>query len=343
MDKIKKMLAVSAAIVTLLAAGCSKNKDSSSQSDDTSVSESSSQTEDSSSAADSSKPVEIVQGDKIKTAAAFFDNENYEYEFRLTGDGTNAKVSIAKNSGNYMKVTEYAAGSMTIICVGDTTYRYDSLTKTYSKKKGGYSSLSEGNMITETVKKKLAPTNTHKNKEDAEKYDHEEYTYTAAAYITVLDFYFDKSTGRLAKYTATYSVEGEDNEVQTREIRKMSPGTAPAIETTEEKVRQSYTDFDNLTEQRREDLCNRMIAEYGITDDELYNFGLTKYDLKTVEYEKFAGMLLANAKTSKDDSSKTDSSKPDSSQTQESSAADSKDSSKENESSAADSSEADSR
>ena len=88
-----------------------------------------------------------------------------------------------------------------------------------------------GNLIVQTVKQSLEPTKTHIDPEESKKYDAEEYTYTAGTYITVLDFYFDKTTGELKKYTVTYSIEGRDNQVETREIEKMSaaPVNVPAF------------------------------------------------------------------------------------------------------------------
>ena len=300
MDKIKRSLVVITALCMMLVSGCSK---SSSSQDDTSSSaaESSSEAVKESGdprAADSSEtqsPKQEGLSDRIKKAAAFFDNEEYEYVCKVNGTGIDATITLVKNKGMYRQTTDYGIGQAYVICDGSNTYCYDTLTKCFIKEVGKIQTEPAGNIITETVKNELQRTSTHINAQDAKTYDAEEYTYTGGTYITVLDFYFDKTSGDLKKYTATYSVEGRDDDVETREIVKMSTKDITALSFKERALREEYADYNSLTQDKREELCKKIMTERKMTDDDLYNAGLTVYDLKNVSYEKFFTAVVGAA------------------------------------------------
>ena len=319
MSLIKRSLILLAAVVCLLSAGCS-NKNSSSQSDESSQTESS-QAENSSSSesdsSDSSEPAPVKQGEKIKAAAKFFENSSYEFSEKVSGQGADATVTMIKNEGLVCQTTDYGFGKSVIYCKGADTYRFDDVTKALEKKVGTITTDPTGNIITEVVRKELPPTKTHINAKDAEKYDCEEYTYTGGTYITVADFYFDKSTGMLAKYTLTYSVEGKDDEVQTREVLRMRTGEAITDPHDEINIRKNYTDFPALSEEERDTFCKALMAKYGVKDEELFAAGLSTHDFKTIKYEDLSAFFIGYAAEHplKDDS------KPDSSSTTDSSSA----------------------
>ena len=296
MSMIKRSLILLAAVVCLLSAGCAKNKSSSGS--ESAADTSSSQVQDSSSGEDSSsdpQAEQTQQGDKIKAAAKFFENEKYEYVCKVTGPYASAKISLAKNFGECMQVTDYGFCKSVIYCKGADTIRYDDLTKAFVNEVGNITTDPTGNNITETVKKNLPPTKTHIDEKDAQKYDAEEYTYTAGTYITVLDYYFDKQSGALAKYTVTYSVEGKDDEKETREIVKMSSSEVSAIDFSENQLRENYTDFNALSEAEREKFCKELLEKNGVKEEDLFQEGLTMFDLKKISYSDFSGFLIGFA------------------------------------------------
>ena len=301
-----------AAVVCLLSAGCS-NKNSSSQSDESSQTESS-QAENSSSSesdsSDSSEPAPVKQGEKIKAAAKFFENSSYEFSEKVSGQGADATVTMIKNEGLVCQTTDYGFGKSVIYCKGADTYYFDDVTKALEKKVGTITTDPTGNIITEVVRKELPPTKTHINAKDAEKYDCEEYTYTGGTYITVADFYFDKSTGMLAKYTLTYSVEGKDDEVQTRQVLRMRTGETIEDPYTEYDIRKDYTDFTALTDEEREKFCKELMKKYGVKDEELFAAGLSTYDFKTIKYDDLSAFFIGYvAEHPQKDESKPDSQK----------------------------------
>lgn len=237
-------------------------------------------------------PVEKEQGDKIKAAAKFFENEKYEYVCKVTGSGTSATITLKKATGEVMQTTDYGFAKSCIYCKGPDTMRYDDVTKAFVMEVGSITTDPTGNNITETVKKNLSPTKTHIDSELEQKYDVEEYTYTAGTYITVLDYYFDKTSGALSKYTITYSVEGKDDETETREILKMSSADVSKIEFSEYQIREKYTDFNALSEAEREKFCKDLLEKYGVKEQDLFDEGLTMFDLKKISYSDFSGFLI---------------------------------------------------
>ena len=319
MDRIKKTVLTLAAVCALLVTGCAKKGSSSSVSDSSSASEQSSaadsQSDSSQEQGDSSEPVKNELSDNIKKAAAFFDGENYEYVCKVTGDPHDAQITLIRDGNVCFQSTAYKGGEAFVYCDGKDTYRFDTFTMTYQKEKGKVTLSPSGNLITEAVKKELPATKTRISNFDTEKYKVEEYTYTAPAYITVLDFCFDKTTGELKNYTATYSVEGRDNEVQYREVLKMVSGGAKVKDISAETITRDYTELASLSEEKREELCRKLFIEYNIKNEDLYENGVTLYDLKTIKYTDLAGAVIANAadaqplkKDKKDDSSEKDSS-----------------------------------
>ncbi len=281
-----------AALVFTFAAGCSKNN-SSSQTDDSSVSESS-VTEDSSAQDESSErePVQTEPGEKLKAAAKFFESDKYEFVCKVSGIGADAVLSIVKTPGMYSQITDYGFGKAYVYCNGAETYRYDDITKSYVYEIGKITTDPNGNTISETVNKKLPQTKTHINSDYAEKYDVEEYTYTASSYITVLDFYFDKQKGTLSKYTVNYSVEGKDDETEVRDVTKMETSNVSKVEFNSYKIKADYTDFKALTETKRDEFCRATLEKVGAKEEDLLEAGITMFDLKKISYDDFSAFII---------------------------------------------------
>lgn len=292
MNLYKKTLILLAALVFAFTAGCSKKNDSSAQDQSSDAVSSQSDSSQDDSSTQSQAPVKVDQGDKIKAAAGFFENEKYEYICKVTGSGADAVVTLAKNNGVCKQTTDYGFTKSVIYCKGADTFRYDGITKAFVKEIGKITTDPTGNLITETVKKELPPTSTHINAEDAKKYDAEEYTYTGGTYITILDFYFDKKTGMLSKYTVTSSVEGKDDEVETRQVLRMTSKDTADIDFSEIELRNDYTDFSALSETDREQFCKKLFERRGVKEEDLYEAGLTMFDLKKISYDDLSAFMI---------------------------------------------------
>ena len=292
------------AAVCLTAAGCAKDKGSSGESSSqesspgaSSAAEDTSAGQDSSSAESDGSRQRNVMGDKILKAAAFFDKANYEYVCTVKGSGRDATITLVKNQGIISQTTDYGDVKAYIVCSGDQTFRYDTLTKTYAKDVGTIVSDPSGNLIVQTVKKGLERTHTHIDSQEEKKYDCEEYTYTGQTYITVLDFYFDKITGDLRKYTVTYSVEGRDNEVETREIVKMSDTSVSDVTFDERRLtREGYAAFGAMTDSQREEYFKKLMETCKLSNDDLYAVGFTPYEFKTASYSEISAAFIAASK-----------------------------------------------
>ena len=161
MSFFRRAVILLAALVITLSAGCSKKDNSSSQQDDSSVTESSAAD---SSAADTdsseSVPAQVEQGEKIKNAAKFFENDKYEFVCKVSGIGADAVITIVKDTGMYSQVTDYGFAKSYIYCKGAETFRYDDVTKAFVHDISSVTTDPQGNIIRETVKKKLPPTKT---------------------------------------------------------------------------------------------------------------------------------------------------------------------------------------
>ena len=291
------MLAV---IFTVSFSSCNKggnnesSPESSSQESSSKAENSSSKTEssisDNTSGTDSSQ-AEVVQGDKIKKAYEYFTGNEYSFKERITDSSGNAKIITETRKGDdFYRLQETSQGRNGKIKSGDESYEFDYECGIFKKSDDTFPE----NMIKSVVEKKLPQTSTHIDKTNTEKYDVEEYTYTGSTYITVLDFCFDKKSGRLAKYNVTYQVEGKDDETESREFVYMK-------NTADEKMLKTdfiskLTDFENLKEDERAQYCKMIIDKVGIGADDMINHGMTTDKLKIISYEDFTDFIYSSKK-----------------------------------------------
>ncbi|MGN0594582.1 MAG: hypothetical protein ACI4I6_05445 [Hominimerdicola sp.] len=303
--KTKKILACA---VTLLmcftAVSCSKS-DSESSSEKSAESSSSSVSENSSSAAESSSAdseessqtdedsstlsesaVETEQGEHIKKVYDFFKNENYTLKMTVTDSEEKVtEITRVVRGEDFFQLQKNNIGESGMVRVEDKTYDFNKVCGIYQN----VTTTSLDNMIESVVDEQLPMTNTHVNEQDLEKYDVEEYTYTGDTYITILDFCFDKETGDLVKYTVTYSVEGEDDMTEVREIAEMSTEIDESVFNTD--FTETLTDFSSLAEDQRLGYCQGVCNTAGVTTDEMYEFGIDTDKLKTISYDDFVSLV----------------------------------------------------
>lgn len=336
MIRLKITAALCAALIAVMCAACSdsgSDKDISSK--NSAVSEADkSDGKDSSSDNDADSSVggneDSSQTDYSNTLLGrtydFLNSESYSLRIKYTDfEGKVTEIYKVSDGDDFYQLQTNDIGESGSIRVGEECYDFDLVCGIYRKS----SAEKPDSIIESVIEENLPMTSTHINEEDAEMYDVEEYTYTGDTYITVMDFCFDKSTGALVKYTATYSVEGEDDVTETREFYDFIPAFEPievlssdgdsslaaddssvtesslddnsseseaVIQEIDRSVFntdfiQTLVDFNNMTEERRLGYCQAIFVTAGVSADELAQAEITDEKLKTISYEEFTSVV----------------------------------------------------
>ena len=113
--------------------------------------------------------------------------------------------------------------------------------------------------------------------------DCEQYTYTGDTFITVIDFFFDKSDGHLVKYTTAYSVEGRDDIVETRTVKKLEKGADTSVFNA--YFADTLVNFDTMSEPQRQGFCQGLCATWGVTADEMFRLGVSSDSFGKIDYD----------------------------------------------------------
>lgn len=298
MNKRKFLAAVTALVITACLAGCSnknKTEDSSSNTDqNSSLSDSSLNDKESSSVSDSSlsdnssQTESNVQGEHIKKAYEFFTQKNYSFKERITDEnGDVSTLAITVRGEDFCQQQENSLGKYGAVKIGGEAYKFDYACEIYEKA----DLTAPENLIKATVENNLPKTETHIKEEDMKKYDVEEYTYTGATYITVLDFCFDKKTGKLVKYNVNYLIEGKDDVTQVREIYDMSDKADEAL--LNAAPIKAMTNFGELNEDARASYCQMIIDAKNISSDNVVTMGMTTDKLKTIAFDEFVDFIYS--------------------------------------------------
>lgn len=247
-------------------------------------------------------------GKYIKKAYDLLKSDNYTMHMTYENfEGHTEEVYRIVDGRNYYQLQTNDIGQSGTIRVGDECYDFDMVCGIY--RKNNHSRLDS--MIESTVDDDLPKTSTHISKEDAEKYEVEEYTYTGSTYITVMDFCFDKTTGVLVKYTVNYMVEGingDEEMSETRYIREISSNDGYELTPTDDETTSAedmfaekdvfdlgfmskLVDFDNMTEDQRLGYCQAIFVTAGVTADELADAKITDRDLRIIGYDAFTSLV----------------------------------------------------
>ena len=287
----KSAVIILALCFAFTAVSCGKGGNNSSSTADSggtlsSVSENSSESLQTESSSSETETTKNVQGKLIKQAYELFSGNNYTLKMKFTDSDKNVvNVTRTVNGTKYCQVEQRKNNSRGYISDGSKNYAFDSTNGIY----GTTEEVSITTAVEAVVDDNLPMTTTHLSSQDTEKYDVEEYTYTGDTFITVMDFSFDKKTGNLVKYTATYSVEGEDDVVETREYTEIKKGADEKL--LDMSVLKKLTDFNSLDENARETLCRKICEKNGITSDMLTKDGFTYDGFKNISYDNFVDLI----------------------------------------------------
>lgn len=233
----------------------------------------------------SDAPGENHIGEHLSAAYDILTGDKYTYKLTLEAADLPKAVEIEryKSGSRLYQSQQTAAGKRGFLSDGSKVYEFDYLT---------YSYTDEGavlpDVIESVVKENLPQTSTHiaaKKGEVAE-----EYTYMGDTFITVYDFYFDEKNGSLKRYTSTYSVEGNDDYVETRTVTELSSsvGDESVLEPT---FTTTLTDFSAFSSADRQTYCSDQCAKFGITEQNLVSNGMTTESFKKISYNDFLGLI----------------------------------------------------
>lgn len=279
--KKRTVCAALAALMALSLAGCS-GSDSSSLSDSKPVTE---QT--------SSQPLPVSEGslgEKLSRVADIYDSGSYTLECTLTStafEGT-VKIKRAVSGGDIYQLQTEHLGSHGFVTVGGKSYDFDYVCGMYRQTE----TEPELNIIDTIRRLDLKPIQNRSG--SSEEYDTEQYTYTGETYITVMDFYFDKTDGHLVKYVTTYTVEGQDDIIETRTVDRLEKGADESLFNA--YFADDLVDFSALSEDEKLGFCRGVCASWGITTDELFNMGISSSELKTIDYETLFRLIYTYGK-----------------------------------------------
>ncbi len=269
----------------LSAASCSDSKnDSSSETAQSSVYDSS--------AADGSQAEEYKPGKLLENAAKIFQNKKYTLKCTVTDSTSKESTKITKvvNGDDIYQLQETKQGSYGIISSDGKEYAFDNLCGMYKKEKD----IFKNSVVEEIINNKISPSKSNEAQtQDDKTYDSEHYTYTGDTYITNVTFYFDKKTGELKKYTMRYTVEGNDDVIETRTIDSLT-------EKVDEKAfsldfLDKMVDFEEMSDEQRQGFCQGVCSAKNITVDMMNKLGITTESLKTISFETFFNLVYTYA------------------------------------------------
>ncbi len=223
-------------------------------------------------------------GEYLQKTENIYNTGKYTLECVITGDNIDGEIKLTRvaDGENFYQLQEESLGSYGRIISGGKSYDFDFACNMY-RPADGEKPL---NVVEEIKDLGLACTSPQQNSAaDDDNYIVEEYVYTGDTYITALDFYFDKDSGDLVKYNTTYSVEGEDDIVETREIVRLDNTADSSVFDT--SFIDGLENFDEMTEDQRLGFCQGLCGSFNISTDMMYDAAITTDDLKTISYEDF--------------------------------------------------------
>ena len=227
------------------------------------------------------------------------------YSVRLTytdPSGHDTEIYRLVNGADYYEIQKNEIGESGCICVSGYAYDFDNVCGIFRKRNSGRPE----SLIESVVEQKLPATDTNIDPNEAELYEAEEYTYTGGTYITVIDFYFDKTTGLPVKYITKYMVEeenGDEGMTETRTVKEICVDEGGELHTSDgETVEKDSSlfdlsflsqlaDFDSMTPEQKLGYCQAIFVTAGVTADELNDAQITDERLKYISYEDFTSLV----------------------------------------------------
>ena len=230
-----------------------------------------------------------VLGAGLENARQLFSGD-YTYKVKTTfSDAPDEEIeTVMRKQGSKVYITYTDKGSKkpdrAYYFDGTTAYDIDFGLKIYSAREV----WNDYNLILSLISRN--PENTEAHPSQDEEYSTEQYTYPGDTYITVFDFRFDKEN-KLQDYTVTYTVEGQDDIVQSCTVEKLETNAEIKDEPLEK-----LTDFGGMSEDQRLGFCQGICGEREISTDNMFEMNITTDDLKRIDYDTFTKLVYTYGK-----------------------------------------------
>ncbi len=231
-----------------------------------------------------------VLGAGLENTRQLFSGD-YTYKVVTTFSDTpdEETSAVMKKQGDKVYITYTDKGSKkpdrAYYYDGTAAYDIDFGLKIYSTREV----WNDYNLILSLINSDPENTEAHPS-DDEDGFTTEQYTYPGDTYMTVFDFRFDKDN-TLVDYTVTYTVEGQDDIVQSCKVNSLKEKAEISGDPLE-----GLNDFGNMTEDQRLGFCQGICGERGISTDNMYEMNITTDDLKRIDYETFTTLVYTYGK-----------------------------------------------
>ena len=283
MNKLRKFFCVLIALSALSAVGCGDKDDDSSSVLENSSSQTESKTNDSS----ESKNEKSLVGEYLKNASKIYESGKYTLKCTISSKTFESDIKLTRvvSDGNVYQLQQEKSGSYGVISVHNNSYAFDNACGMYKTAK----STPDKNIVEEVIEQNIPVKSTETTSD--EKYVTEQYTYTGDTYITNVTFYFDKTTGDLKKYLMKYTVEGQDDIIETRTIDSITN----TVDETVFKLDflKKMVNFEEMSEEQKMGFCQGVCVSRGINDQMLSDYGIKAEDFKKIEFDTFFDLVYS--------------------------------------------------
>lgn len=286
MRNFNKVLCVWLAAFTLICSGCGKEESASKS--ESKVDSSTTEVVSSNSGESSSLAEESNAGKYLTKLAEKLKQGEYTMKCTVTNSAYDGEVKITRTvSGeNVYQIQEESIGSYGVISVDGKTYNFDNSAGMYQQTE---SEPPQG-IIDEVISRNL-PMAEEREEDTADGIVTEQYTYTGDTYITNITFYFDEKSGDLKKYTLKYTIEGQDDMTETRNVDFMSFEVDQSVFSLD--FLNQMHDFGSMTEDERFDFCRDVCSQKGITTDYLDKMDISEEDFKKIDFSTFLNLIYS--------------------------------------------------
>ena len=224
-------------------------------------------------------------GQKLRAVYDIFKSDKYTFKCTLLSNENDDKVQIERyKSGSKLYQSQQTdKGKRGFLADGEKVYEFDYLT---------YSYTDEGkvlpDIIESVVDENLVQSSSHIDAKKGE--TAEEYTYMGDTFITVYDFYFNEKDDSLVRYTATYSVEGNDDVIESRTVDELTSSVGDES-VFEASFVTTLTNFSAFSQADRKTYCSDICTRFGITEQMLVSNGMTSESFRKISYSDFLGLV----------------------------------------------------
>ena len=280
MRNFNKIFCTSLAVILLVCSGCAKEDSSSNnQSADSGISGAISAVD-----SESSSLNEKAQaGEYLTKLSEKLKQGSYTMKCTVTNSAFDEEIKLMRmvSGDNVYQLQEESAGSYGVISVDGKTYNFDNSAGMYQQTE----SAPPPGIIDEVISRNL-PMAEEREEDTADGIVTEQYTYTGDTYITNITFYFD-----LKKYTLKYTIEGQDDMTETRNVDYLSFEVDQSVFSLD--FLNQMHDFGSMTEDERFDFCRDVCSQKGITTDYLDKMDISEEDFKKIDFSTFLNLIYS--------------------------------------------------